>query len=51
MFAVSQPRISDLIRGKVDLFSLDALIDMVAVAGLAPHIKMRKAAWLKSLLA
>jgi predicted XRE-type DNA-binding protein len=35
---VTQPRISDLTRGKIDLFSLDTLIDMAAVAGLKPHI-------------
>lgn len=44
LFAVTQPRISDLMRGKIDLFSLDALIDMAAVAGLAPHIRIKKAA-------
>ena len=44
LFAVTQPRISDLMRGKIDLFSLDALIDMAAVAGLAPQIKIKKAA-------
>lgn len=44
LFAVTQPRISDLTRGKIDLFSLDALIDMAAVAGLAPQIKIKKAA-------
>ena len=35
---VTQPRISDLTRGKIDLFSLDTLVDMAAVAGLKPHI-------------
>lgn len=44
MFGVTQPRISDLMRGKVELFSLDALVDMAAIAGLAPHIKIKKAA-------
>jgi len=44
LFAVTQPRISDLTRGKIDLFSLDALIDMAAVAGLAPQIKITKVA-------
>ena len=44
LFAVTQPRISDLTRGKIDLFSLDALIDMAAVAGLAPQIKIKKVA-------
>lgn len=27
---VSQPRISDLVRGKIGLFSIDALVDMLA---------------------
>ena len=40
---VTQPRISDLMRGKVELFSLDTLIDMATVAGLAPKITIRKA--------
>lgn len=44
LFGVTQPRISDLMRGKIDLFSLDALMDMAAVAGLAPQIKVKKAA-------
>ncbi|AZI66120.1 XRE family transcriptional regulator (plasmid) [Rhodococcus qingshengii] len=35
---VTQPRVSDLIRGKIDLFSLDALVNMVSAAGL--HVDM-----------
>jgi predicted XRE-type DNA-binding protein len=35
---VTQPRISDLTRGKIELFSLDTLVDMAAVAGMKPHI-------------
>ncbi len=35
---VTQPRISDLTRGKIELFSLDTLVDMAAVAGMRPHI-------------
>ena len=27
---VTQPRVSDLVRGRIDLFSIDALIDMLA---------------------
>lgn len=38
-FHVTQPRISDLLRGKISLFSLDTLVNMVAAAGL--HIDMR----------
>jgi predicted XRE-type DNA-binding protein len=37
---VTQPRISDLTRGKIDLFSLDTLVDMAAVAGMAPRIAL-----------
>jgi predicted XRE-type DNA-binding protein len=39
LFGVTQPRVSDLMRGKINLFSLDALISMAAAAG--QHIKMR----------
>ena len=42
LFGVTQPRISDLMRGKINLFSLDCLIDMAAVAGLEPHITIKK---------
>lgn len=30
---VTQPRVSDLMRGKIDLFSIDKLVDMLAAAG------------------
>lgn len=36
---VTQPRVSDLMRGKINLFGLDALVNMVAAAGL--HVEMR----------
>lgn len=39
LFGVTQPRISDLTRGKIDLFGLDSLVNMAATAGL--HIEMR----------
>lgn len=39
VFGVTQPRVSDLMRGKIDLFSLDTLVNMLAAAGL--HIEMR----------
>lgn len=35
---VTQPRVSDLVRGKIGLFSLDSLVNMVAAAGL--HVEM-----------
>ena len=40
LFGVTQPRVSDLMRGKVNLFSLDALVDMAALAGMAPTVKV-----------
>lgn len=33
VLGVTQPRISDLIRGRIDLFSVDSLIDMLARLG------------------
>jgi transcriptional regulator, XRE family len=34
LFGVTQPRISDLVRGKINIFSLDTLVNMASVAGL-----------------
>lgn len=39
IFGITQPRISDLMRGKINLFSLDALVNMATAAGL--HVEMR----------
>lgn len=39
---VTQPRISDLMRGKIDLFSLDTLFDMLALAGRRVEIKVKR---------
>ena len=33
LLEVSQPRISDLVRGKIDRFSVDSLIEMLGHAG------------------
>ena len=33
LFGVTQPRISNVVRGRIDLFSIDTLIDMLARAG------------------
>jgi predicted XRE-type DNA-binding protein len=38
---ITQPRLSDLKRGRIDLFSLDTLLNMAEQAGLAPTIKAR----------
>jgi predicted XRE-type DNA-binding protein len=38
LLGVTQPRVSDLLRGRVDLFSADALIDMLARLGIRVRI-------------
>ena len=43
-FGVTQPRISDLMRGHIDLFALDSLVNMVATAGLHIELHVAKAA-------
>jgi predicted XRE-type DNA-binding protein len=42
LFGVTQPRISDLVRGKIHLFSLDMLMDMASTAGMSPQISVGK---------
>ena len=42
-FEVSQPRISDLTRGKIDLFSIDTLVNMITAAGLHLDVRVRAA--------
>ena len=42
LFGVTQPRVSDLMRGKINLFSLDTLIDMAATAGISPTVKVSR---------
>jgi predicted XRE-type DNA-binding protein len=41
---LTQPRLNDLMRGRIDKFSLDALINLAARAGLAVRLKIGKAA-------
>ena len=43
-FGVTQPRISDLTRGKIGNFSIDALVNMLATAGLRVRMNFEKAA-------
>jgi predicted XRE-type DNA-binding protein len=43
VFGVTQPRISDLNREKVELFGLDALVNMAATAGLRVEIHVGEA--------
>ena len=39
---VTQPRVSDLLRGRIDLFSTDALIDMLARLGVGVRLVVRQ---------
>jgi len=42
LFGVTQPRISDLVRGKIDLFSIDTLVDMLARAGIRVRLTFQR---------
>jgi predicted XRE-type DNA-binding protein len=44
LFGVTQPRISDLVRGKIELFSLESLVDMATAAGMKVEVRLKKAA-------
>ncbi|MBK6599224.1 MAG: XRE family transcriptional regulator [Proteobacteria bacterium] len=44
LFGVTQPRVSDLMRGKINLFGLDALVNMAAAAGLQVKLRVQRAA-------
>jgi len=44
LFGVTQPRISDLMRGRIDLFAIDTLVNMLATAGLRVELHIAKAA-------
>lgn len=41
---VTQPRVSDLMRGKINLFGLDALVNMATAAGLRIEMQVLEAA-------
>jgi predicted XRE-type DNA-binding protein len=42
LLGVSQPRVSDLVRGKIDKFSVDTLISMLAAAGAHVSVTVRR---------
>lgn len=44
LIGVTQPRVFDLVRGKIDLFGLDALVNMATAAGLHIEMRVREAA-------
>ena len=37
---ITQPRLNDLLRGRIDKFSLDALMNIAARAGLSVRVKV-----------
>ena len=42
LLGVTQPRVSDLMRGKINLFSLDMLLNIATAAGMSPVLKLSK---------
>ena len=38
--AITQPRLNDLVRGRLDKFSLDALMNLAVRAGLSVRVKV-----------
>ncbi len=43
-FGITQPRLNDLLRGRIDKFSLDALVNMLGNAGMRVELRVKKAA-------
>jgi len=43
LLRVTQPRVSDLLRGRIDLFSTDSLIDMLARFGVEVRLVVKRA--------
>ena len=41
---ITQPRLNQLLKGKIQLFSLDALVNMLANAGMRVRMSVKKAA-------
>ena len=44
LFGVTQPRISNLMHGKIDLFAIDTLVNMASAAGIRVEMRLRKVA-------
>lgn len=44
LLGIQQSRVSDLVRGKIDRFSIDTLINLLAKAGKQVVIKVKRAA-------
>ena len=44
VFGVTQPRVSDLLRGKINVFGLDTLVNMIANTGQHVELNVSSAA-------
>jgi predicted XRE-type DNA-binding protein len=44
VLGVTQPRLNQLLKGKIQLFSLDALVNMLANAGMRVTLTVKRAA-------
>lgn len=42
LLGITQPRINDLLKGRIEKFSLDALVNMVAHAGMEVKMTVKK---------
>ena len=42
LLGVSQPRVSDVVRGRIDLFSIDSLVEMLARLGVSVTLQTRR---------
>lgn len=42
LLGITQPRINDLLKGRIEKFSLDALVNMVARAGMEVKMTIKK---------
>ena len=40
LFGVTQPRVSDLVRGRIELFSIDSLVEMLGRAGVGVTVQL-----------
>ena len=42
LLGVTQPRVSDLVRGRIELFSIDSLVEMLARAGMGVLVRLER---------
>ena len=42
VLGISQPRVSDLVRGRIELFSIDALVEMLDHLGITVTLRIKR---------